>query len=81
MGYNQGMRRPTPPLPWAALTPRERAQLRLYWRTYAATQPNRKRALGMARALGRYFTARSYRRAHDDGPIEPIEPVDPISRL
>ena len=71
-----------PPLTWAALTPRQRTQLRLDWRTYAAIQPTRKRAWGMAAALGRYFVTQAYRkRDWDDGPIEPVDPIDPISRL
>jgi hypothetical protein len=66
-----------PPLSWAALSPRERAQLRLYWRTYAATQPDRRRAFGMAAALGRYVVSRSMRRS-GPGAVDPLDPVDPI---
>ncbi len=71
-----------PPLAWARMTPRQRAQLRLYWRAYAATQPDARRARGMAAALGRYFTAQAYRkRDWDDGPVEPIEAIDPVGRI
>jgi len=70
-----------PPIAWAALTPLQRARLRLYWRTYAATQPTAKRAWGMAAALGRYYVTQAYRkRDWDDGPIEPVRPADSISR-
>jgi hypothetical protein len=67
------MRRP--PLGRIPISSKQRAELRLYWRTYAATAPTAKRAWGMAAALGRYFAARGMRRGHDDGPIEPITPI------
>ena len=64
------------------MSPFQRAQLRLYWRTYAASQPTPQRALGMAKALGRYFTTQAYRkRDWDDGPVESVQPIGRTQKI
>jgi hypothetical protein len=72
------MQRPKPPLPWATLTPQERAELRHNWRICATTQPDERRAFGMAAALGRYAVARSMRRRQTADAAGSLDPIDRI---